>query len=60
MFLRGELFYIPPIVCGSSVIGIVLLCISLRPFSFCNQLDEEERFHAVCFDLIVFLMSCDS
>ena len=29
----------------------------LCPFEFCNHLDKEER--AVCFVLIVFLMSCD-
>ena len=35
---------------------LVLVCITLCPFSNCNHLDEEEG--TGCFALIVFLMSC--
>ena len=34
----------------------VLVWINLRPFWFCNHLDEEER--AGCFAVIVFRISC--
>ena len=46
LFLRGSVFV------------FVLLCVTLFPFWFCNQLDKEGR--AACFALIFFLMSCDS
>ena len=49
--------YLPHIVCGGSVLVFVMLCITLCPFLFCNHPDEEER--AGCFDLMIFLMSCD-
>ena len=32
-----------PIVCGNSAFVFVLFCISLCPFEFCNNLEEEER-----------------
>ena len=34
----------------------VLLCITLYPLKFCNQLEEEEK--AGCFACIVLQMSC--
>ena len=34
----------------------VLLCITLRPFLFCNHLEEEEK--ADCFTIIVLQMYC--
>ena len=37
------LSYVPTIVCGGFVLGFVLICITLCPFSFYNHLDEEER-----------------
>ena len=50
------LFYVPPIVCGGSVLVFCLVCINLCPFLFCNHLDEEER--AGCFTFIFSWMSC--
>ena len=50
------LFYLPPIVCGGSMLVFVFVCITLCPFYFCNHLEEEER--AGCFGFIVFWMSC--
>ena len=50
------LFYVPPIVCGSSVFVFVLVCISLCPFWFCNYLDEDKR--AGCFAVIIIWTSC--
>ena len=52
----GLLFYVPSIACGGSVLVFVLVCITLCPFLFCNNLDEEER--AGCFASDVFWMSC--
>ena len=49
-------FYVPPIVCGGSVLVFVLVCITLCPFQLCNHLDEEER--AGCFAFVAFWMSC--
>ena len=47
------LFYVPPIVCGGSVLVFVLVCtISCCPFLFCNHLDQEEG--ASCFTFICF------
>ena len=40
-----------PVVCGSSVFVFVLLRITLRPFKFCNNLEEEEK--DCCFAIIV-------
>ena len=37
------LFGVLPIGCGGSVFVFVLLCTTLRPFQFCNHLEEEER-----------------
>ena len=49
-------FYVPRIVCGSSVFVFALVCITLCPLWFCIHLDEEKR--AGCFAFIVFCMSC--
>ena len=37
------LFYVPPIVCGGSVMVFVLECITLCPFQLCNHIEEEAR-----------------
>ena len=49
-------FMYPPLFVGvlCSVLDFVLVCITFCPFSFCNQLDEEER--ACCFALIFFCL----
>ena len=47
----GLVFYVPPIVCGGSVLIFVWVCITSK---FFNHLDEEER--AVCFAFIVLWM----
>ena len=44
--------HILPIVCGSSVFVFVLLCNTLCPFLFCNNLEEEEN--AGCFAIIAY------
>ena len=43
------------IACNSED-NLDLICTTLYPFKFCNQLDEEYR--AGCFALFVFIMSC--
>ena len=45
-----------PVGCGGSVSVFFSLYISLCPFYFCNNLEEEER--AGCFAFIVLWMSC--
>ena len=49
------LFYVPPIVCGGSVLFFDLVCITLCSLWFCYHLNEEER--ADCFAFIIFRMS---
>ena len=41
---------------GVLCLSLVLLCITLCPFKFCNYLEEEER--SGCFAFIVSPMSC--
>ena len=38
------LFYVPPFVCGGSVLRFVLVCITLRSFKFYNQFSSGTRY----------------
>ena len=52
-----DLFFdVLSVVCGGSVFVFDLFCITLCPFLFCNNLEEEEK--AGCFAFIVLQMSC--
>ena len=42
---------------GSVLATFFLFCITECPFEFCNHFDDKKR--AGCFNLIVFLTSCD-
>ena len=50
------LFIVLLIVCVSSVYKLVLVCIALCLFEFCNHFEEEEK--AGCFASIVLQLYC--
>ena len=51
--LVDVLFYVPPIVCRSSVFVLVLVCITLCPVWFCNHFEWEERVGCFSFRCLV-------